>query len=316
MMVLWVNLHGSFVLGFAIAGAIGLDALIAARWNRSLFLGWLSFGLAALIAAFLNANGVTGFFHPFNVIGLENLAFIQEWEPSNPSITPSFYVILLLTLGLAFRTGVRLALGEILLLMFLLVMAFMQVRHQSWLAIVAPLILAQRMAPIDPASSERFFAPTPMRVLGITIAVGALALLIGRLALPFQPPETAGNPRTLLAKIPQSLRSKPVFNQYSFGGPLILAGIRPYIDGRSEMYGDAFMVDYMSIQNGDIARFNRAVRKYGIAWTVLPPNSPLAKHLDASPEWRRLYVNEVGVIHARTDRGRTQATQVVVHAQG
>ena len=33
-MLVWANLHGSFILGFAIAGAIALDALIAARWNR------------------------------------------------------------------------------------------------------------------------------------------------------------------------------------------------------------------------------------------------------------------------------------------
>ena len=29
-----------------------------------------------------------------------------------------------------------------------------------------------------------------------------------------------------------------MLNGYSMGGPLILSGIRPYIDGRGDMYGD------------------------------------------------------------------------------
>ena len=309
LMVLWVNLHGSFVLGFVIAAAIALDALNAAKWDRAMFLGWLTFGLVALAAAFVNANGVTGVFHPFNVMGLENLAFIQEWEPSIPSVTPAFFAILLFILGLTLRSGVRLALGEILLLMFMLLLAFSQVRHQSWLAIVAPLILAPRLAPGDEAGAEPYFAQKSMQPLGLIIAVAALAMLGVRMALPVQPDDNAGSPRILLANVPASLRSKPVFNEYSFGGPLILAGIRPYIDGRSEMYGDAFVADYMAIQGGDTDRFKRAVRKYGIAWTLLPPNNRLTRMLDASPDWRRIYADKVAVVHVRTHLAAPAAGQ-------
>jgi hypothetical protein len=103
-----------------------------------------------------------------------------------------------------------------------------------------------------------------------------------------------------LAAVPADLRGKPVMNGYSFGGPLILAGMRPYIDGRSEMYGDAFFLDYMQISDGDMARFSRAVDRYGIRWTMLPnDDASLIKQLDSSPEWRRLYSDKVGVIHVR-----------------
>ncbi len=103
----------------------------------------------------------------------------------------------------------------------------------------------------------------------------------------------------MLAKIPAELRSKPVLNEYSFGGPLILAGIKPYIDGRSDMYGDAFMADYVRIAEGDMARFDEAARTFGIGWTMLPPKSRLTDALDASPQWRRIYADKVGVIHVR-----------------
>ena len=203
------------------------------------------------------------------------------------------------------RAGLRLTLGEILLLLFMLLLAFSQVRHQSWLAIVAPLILAPRLAPIHPATSEPFFAQSSMRSLGISIAVAAAAIFVASMTFPLDRPESAGNPRTLLAHVPASLRSQPVFNEYSFGGPLILAGIRPYIDGRSEMYGDQFVAEYFRIERGDLAGFNGVARKYRIAWTLLPPESPLAKQLDASPAWRRIYADKVGVIFVRVPSDRS-----------
>lgn len=300
LMLLWGNLHGSFIIGFVIAGAVGLDALIAAKWNRQALTGWLLFGLVTLLAALFNANGIAGLLHPFTVMGLESLAFISEWQPSSPSFTPFFYAILIGTLAVLLLRGTKLALGELLLLLVLLLLAFMQVRQQSWLAIVAPLILAPRLVPAGREGAAPLFSSAVSRRwwLSAAAATGVLVLAV-RLALPLQPRETVANPRTLLANIPVALKSRPVFNEYSFGGPLILAGIKPYVDGRADMYGDAFMDDYAKISGGELERFDRAVRKYGITWTVLAPEMHLTKALDASSQWRRLYSDKVGVIHVR-----------------
>lgn len=300
LMLLWANLHGSFVLGFVIAGAVALDAVIAAQWSKRAVTGWLTFGLASIVAALFNANGIAGFLHPLTVMGLKNLAFIAEWQPSNPSLTPFFYAVLIGTLAALLATGKKLALGEILLLLFLLLLAFMQVRQQSWLAIVAPMILAPRFAPIGRAGAAPLFTSVANKQKWLAAAFTASVLIItARLALPLQPSETVANPRTILAHISNALRSQPVFNEYSFGGPLILAGIKPYIDGRSDLYGDAFMADYVQIVDGDLVRFDQAVRKYGIRWTLLPPKMRLTKMLDASPQWQRVYADKVGVIHVR-----------------
>ena len=300
LMLLWANLHGSFILGFVIAGCIALDALVTANWSKRVFTDWLLFGLAALLAAQLNANGATGFAYPITVIGLEHLTFIEEWGPSMPSRTPFFFVFLVGAMGALLFKRVKLGLGEILLLSILLLLALAQVRQQCWLAMVAPMILAPRLAALDRAGIAPLFLSIANRRLWFAAAATAgISILLARLALPLQPSETFSNPRTLIAHIPSELRSRPVFNQYSFGGPLILAGIRPYIDGRSDLYGDAFMSDYVKMTDGDLGRFDQAVRKYGIIWTMLPPKMRLTKLLDASPAWRRLYADKVGVIHVR-----------------
>ena len=298
LMTVWTNMHGSFPLGLVIAGSIALDALVKAGWDRTLLVRWLLFGLASAAAALLNANGLAGLTYPFATLGMETLPTIEEWKPSNPNDTPYFYVALLAVIGLCLYRGAKFRIGELLLLLFLLAMAFSQVRHQTWLAIVAALLLPPRMARADGAASAGSDLST--RTIAIGLAVAAFLLVAVRLLLPVMPAENRFAPRSALAHIPPDLRSRPVFNEYSFGGPLILAGIKPFIDGRADMYGDRFVLDYREALDGDIEHFDRAVQRYQIAWTMLPPDSRLAARLDRTAGWKRAYADKVAVIHLRT----------------
>ncbi|HJP68808.1 MAG TPA: hypothetical protein VJ846_07885 [Sphingomicrobium sp.] len=285
--LLWTNIHASFPLAILIAGAVALDALIAARWTN--WRDWALFLGATCIALMLNANGLEGILQPFHVSRLAMLPSIVEWQASTPSMTPEFYVVLLLALAGILWHGIKLPIGRTLLLLVLLGLAFSQVRHQSWLIIVAALVFP-----------SAFRTGGSMKEPVWPFVVAAFALLIFRLTLPLVPNENPSNPRGLLAAVPRELRSQPVLNGYSFGGPLILAGIRPYIDGRADMYGDAFFADYKAMTDGDLGRFNRAVTRYDLRWTILPyDDALLIKELDASPSWRRVYSDKVGVIHVR-----------------
>ena len=79
--------------------------------------------------------------------------------------------------------------------------------------------------------------------------------------------------------------------------------VRQRIDGRADMYGDTFVLDWWDMVNGDMPKFEAAARKYQIRWTLLNPSEPLVKQLDASPRWRRIYADKIGVIHVRADAG-------------
>jgi hypothetical protein len=65
------------------------------------------------------------------------------------------------------------------------------------------------------------------------------------------------------------------------------------------MYGDAFVLNYSRIMDGDMTAFDSDVRRYNIQWTMLPTNSILARALDRSRAWKRVYADRVGTIHAR-----------------
>jgi hypothetical protein len=289
LLVLWANLHGSFPLAAVIGGFLALDALIAAEWKT--LRQWLVFAGVCLVAICLQLNGLDGILQPFRVANLKTLHLIVEWLPSSPRNSPQFYGALLLVLAILLWRGVRVPIGRLLLLLAMLMLAFTQLRHQSWLAIVAAVI-------IPPLLGKR----TEPKGSGLPILAFAVPLLIARALIPLTPPESVSNPRSLLAHVPAELKSQPVFNEYSFGGPLILAGIKPYIDGRSELYGDQFMTDYTAIAMGDWRRFEREVKRYNIRWAVLPHGEfKLRQQLDHAPGWRRIYSDKVGVIFVRTN---------------
>jgi hypothetical protein len=214
-------------------------------------------------------------------------------------MTPQFYVALLCGLGLLLRSGVKVPIGRLLLLLGMLGLAFTQLRHQSWFAIVA----AVTLPPLLGKGGWDKYRAWPIMLM-------AIPFLAARLAVPLVPTENAANPNQLLAKVPRELRAQPVLNGYTLGGPLILAGIKPYIDGRAEIYGDAFFDDYTRMVDGDFVRFDRAVKRYDIRWTILSHgNDELIRELDSSPDWQRLAADQVGVIHIRRENRRPSPTQ-------
>ncbi|HJP67346.1 MAG TPA: hypothetical protein VJ846_00465, partial [Sphingomicrobium sp.] len=259
LMTLWANLHGGFVFGFVIAGAFGLEALIASGAKARAFRQWLVFGIACIAAVFINGNGIEGVFHPLRFTQLHMLPLIDEWKPSSPAKTPFAFAVLAITLAVIAWRRPKLPLMRWLLLGALCVLAMLQVRHQAMLAIVAAMLLPRGFAQEQVEKGLE-------RPIGWMLGAGALLLVIARAALPLQPPENEANPWHLIAMVPPQLRGQPVLNGYSMGGPLILSGIRPYVDGRGDMYGDDLVIGYSKIIHGDARAFATAVQRWKIRW--------------------------------------------------
>jgi len=219
------------------------------------------------------------------------LPLIDEWKPSSIQRTPFFFGALAVTLALIAWKRPRLHWARWLLLAALLALALYQVRQQALFAIVAAMLLPGGFAVSGPAATNRNL---------VWIAAGGAALLVlVRAAMPLTPPDNEANPWKLIAAVPPELRSKPVLNGYSMGGPLILSGIQPYVDGRGDMYGDDLVVGYYRIAQGEPGAFAEAVRRWGIRWAILPNRSRLIPVLDRSPGWRRIRQDKVGVVYAR-----------------
>src|SRR5439155_12064067 len=108
-------------------------------------------------------------------------------------------------------------------------------------------------------------------------------------------------PAAALAAVAEHHIEGPVFNDYAFGGYLIFAGIKPFIDGRY-FYGDAFIKRYFDAAFVLSDELPRLLAEYHIAWTLLGAKSPAVVLLDHLPGWRRLYADDVAVVHIREDQ--------------
>jgi hypothetical protein len=193
------------------------------------------------------------------------------------------------------------------LLLLLLAMALQHVRHEALLSVVAPMLLAgplgQAQAPDRPAAPPLWRAS--LRELGAPLAVIAL-LFLGltgwRVAQPVVRVDNDVTPIAALAHVPPALAAQPVLNSYDFGGWLVFNGVPDFIDGRNDMYGDAFMKTYLAVErDGDPAAVTATFLRWKIAWVIVPPDTRLGQLLDRTPGWRRLYADKFAVVWARTD---------------
>lgn len=305
LMALWANLHGSFLFGFVLVAAFGLEALIAGRVRPLPVLrGWGIFGVVTLAASLLTPHGIDGLMFPLQVSGMTSLPLIIEWQPTDFGKISGFEVILLATLFLLLSRGVRVPPVRLILLLAILHLALAHIRHQTVLGIVGTLILAAPAgnrgaggeARLRPALKDWRSRPA------ITFAILALILSVVsavRLAVPMERPNTRDVPVAAVAALPDHLRAQNGFNRYGFGGLLILNGFRPYIDGRADLYGDAFLHNYSRITSGDAALWNQTVSRWDIRWAILSPGDRLATALAGDKGWRRLYADKWAIVFVK-----------------
>ncbi|HEX3699909.1 MAG TPA: hypothetical protein VHV27_04475 [Phenylobacterium sp.] len=299
LMAVWANLHGSFVFGFVLLGGFGLEALLARGADRwKVIRGWGLFAAIAFLAALATPHGVSGLISPFNIMLMGTLNQIIEWRPANFATFGAFEAGILLTVLVCLGKGVRVPLVRLLLVLFILHMALQHQRHQLVLASVAPLLLAE---PIGRAFG-RIARSQAMTVPGrVVLAVVVAVLATARVVIPFSRTDDAITPIRALAHVPPALAAKPVFNAYNFGGYLIFKGVKPFIDGRADMYGDAFVRRYTEIDNGQQPALDQALKQYRFVWTITQPREGIVAALSAKPGWKKIYADKYAVVMARTD---------------
>ncbi|MFY9954296.1 hypothetical protein [Bradyrhizobium sp.] len=304
LMALWANLHGGFVLGLMLVGPVALDALLSAEAGsrKSLALRWAAFGLAALAASCLTPYGWNSLLASQKILALGSaLPLIMEWRPADFGSVGAFEICLLLGIALALYRGVTLPAMRIVLLLGLLHMALAQGRSVEILALLAPLVLAAPLArQIGSAGIAHSTAAAPRR--GALFGAVAALLVAGTFAYAsvhrFEP-HMHGSPVAAVTEL-KKLHLTRVFNDYDFGGFLIANGVAPFIDGRTELYGEKFFVDH-NAASGLMEPENlfRLLDVYKIEATLMRTQSAATKLLDHIDGWQKVYSDDIATIHLR-----------------
>ena len=319
LMALWANLHGGFVFGLVLVAPIALDAVLSAdaRERRSLALRWAAFAVAALVTSCATPYGWGSLLASRKILELgAALPLIMEWRPADFGSLGAFEICLLLGIGLALYRGIKLPPLRIVLLLGLLHMALSQGRAGEILALLAPLVLAAPLA-MQIGGNE---ASNPNAIpgsRGVLFASVAMLLALGTFAFTsvhrFEP-HTHGSPVAAVAAL-KKLNFSRVFNDYDFGGYLISNGVAPFIDGRTELYGEKFFVDH-NAASGLMVPENlfRLLEEYGIEATLMRTQSAATKLLDHIDGWQKVFADEIATIHVRK-AGAVHALEPAVDAK-
>jgi hypothetical protein len=302
LMVLWANLHGSFVFGLTLVAPFALDAL----WNaerpawRSLALRWMVFGAAALAACCATPYGWGSILASRKILDLgELLHLIYEWMPVDFSRFGAFEGCILVSLAAALYYGVRLPAPRILLLLGLLHMALSHVRNVEIFALLAPLVVAAPVAAqfaLQPAQLARTAFPAASAAM-LAVLAGAMTWAFAA-THPFAAP--ANQTPAAALDVLKAHHAKRILNDLPFAGYFIAQGVPVFIDGRAELYGEAFvMAYYRAMQLKDVGVLLDLLKTYDIDAVVLTPATPAVSFMDHVPGWQRVYADDNAVVHLR-----------------
>lgn len=303
LIALWANLHGGFIFGLVLAGAFAIDAL----WNadvarqKPLALRWALFGIGAVVACCATPYGWGSILAARKILDLgELLHLIYEWMPADFTSLGAFEMSILVLIAAALYAGVRLSPPRIALVLGLLHMALSHVRNLEIFALLLPLVVLAPVASqfaLQPARFSKITAPLASAAVLAVLFGASIWALAAKSA--FSPPEVQSPVAAIDAL--QARHPKRVLNDLPFGGYMIWRKMPVFIDGRAELYGEAFeMAYYRALQLKDVNGFLDILKTWDIDAVLLTPSTPAVGLLDNIPGWQRVYSDRYAVLHVRS----------------
>lgn len=320
--LLWANTHGSFLL---MAGlfAISASELLIARDRR-----WRTLLIAALISAVSPIANPWGFdlfgFATQSVTSETTLARVQEWQA--PLLSEALAIPLLVQLALAAAGIVAIlfqaqrrapgegnypwTLGMVRAVIFA-ILALKSGRHVILFGVAAAPVMAIGLSSLSALVSrkgklERERVGGTLHDSSRTMINFAAAALVcaGIMRAGWKEISPSAQRAALTSRYPVGLvsqlsatmtPSRRLLNEYGWGGFLIERNVLPvFIDGRSEVYGDAQLERYASIihlQPG----WQQTLDSLGVDVVLMPRSSPLSLTLQKNG-WKPLGHDSVGVL--------------------
>jgi len=329
---LWANLHGSFLVGLGLLGAMAIGRVFDVTWRTGRLGAALRDSEArrlvlltqlAAIAVLLNPYGIGLYGEVFAVTGNPNLEDLFEWEPLSLRMGQG-QAAATITIGLflLYRMSPRrVTCGEVLAIIGLGLATLWTSRMINWWAPLAAYYVGVHLAairwknfgrPIEERSrsglntvvavglSWIFFAFTPF---GVTLLHGQpqdAKLLAKRYEKSVSPLTPLGTTAHLLAEPPVG----QIFNTYEWGDYLTWAGppgMQVFVNSHAHLVPQEVWRDYMSISAAG-GNWEQKLDQYSVNTVVVDvaQRAALIKALKLKKDvWELSYEDGVGAVFRR-----------------
>lgn len=318
---LWVNTHGSWLLGLILFSIFCASGLMEGEWGhveskkwtpqqlRQLILTWA----ASAVALFANPFGWRLVVYPFDLAFRQklNIEHVAEWVPVNfHELRGKLVLVLLVALLLsALVRGGRWGLAEVCMLLFALYSGLTYIRFLFLLAVIVAPLLAKMLDFFPPYQPE---LETP-----ILNAVVILGLMWGVVhfwptAAELQESVDAQYPTKAIAYMDAHPAQGPMLNFYLWGGYLgwNRRDLKVFVDSRVDIFEYAGVLqDYIDVLN--VHKSQAVLEKYKIQSVLFPRSEPLTYVLQHDPAWKAEYSDSLSVLLVRQPVGTVAAAGAV-----
>jgi hypothetical protein len=319
LMILWANIHGSFTYGLTLLYIFSACCLYhnVVERNYAKCRRVLIAAAATTACAAVTPYGIKPAFMTTTLMSMKFASgYINELR--SPDFHASNFVLIYFVAIFLAIAGFGIRLGGARLISFGLAAAtgLRYMRALFMFFLLAPIILARPAARALPylapqsSSAEADGQGAPDALLGLlqkyatAILVGCVALAVLATASVWRrddivPPATIA-PAAAIDFVKRNNITGNVFNSQLFGGSLIWSGIPVFIDGRLEVYGDAFERKYaQALELTDVTKAYAVLDEYNVAWAILNPYEPLASELARNAAWEKAYADADAVVFVR-----------------
>ena len=333
LMLVWANLHGAFIAGFAtwLIYGVGIlwdslnrnipeDKALHPRFWRYYLLG----GAAAFLVSLINPSGLGLWKTSLGYIGNDYLVghTVEYMSPNfhNVNFWPFliFIALLILLVGLSKK---RIESGLLFTAAAWLVMGLYSARNIPLFVIAAGPLLAQdldelilgvasrvkslarltdmdaRIQKVD-ASLKGYFWPVISLVFALICFLTGVRFDAGKTGNVFDAQVFPVEAVNWLQEHPQQ---GEMFNSFTWGGYLLYRlwpEKQVFIDGQTDFYGEALSREYAQVMNA-AEGWQSILNNYHVEWAILPSRDAIVQALKSDPEWERVYSDATAVILRR-----------------
>ncbi len=295
--LLWVNTHGSILLGlFVVAVELGWS-LIPERFvhriggvRQSRFTGSLALALlGSVVASCITPYGPGLLAYDFAVSRNGQISqYITEWNSPNfhSVLTLLVYCVPLAVLVACIWTR-RIPLLEGSLGLFLFVEALQTERLDMYFMVVAAGLAATLPARAPWGTTARRWA-----------GAGLLALAIVIVAIPAVPAGTVSSSQPIGAFNYLSAHPGRIFTEYTWGDYSVARHRATFVDGRTDLFEGQVLTEFMAVTNLT-TNPDPVLSAYHVSYVVWAPRTALAQYLARDPRWHVVDRTSVALVFAR-----------------
>jgi hypothetical protein len=315
LFVVWINANLTAFIGIGFLAIYALDLVIRKKLDRRFF--WIC--IASGLALFVNYRG------PILIISALRSYFDQnairyqvifEWKHpvlTDHSMLPYFVSVALAPLMLWPLIQRRPRIWPALPTLIMLYSAYKAIRFTPIYGIILFLFIAwifwwrSDVSGVAPALAGKQIVPTSnWWLLPTNLAVAIILLIpVARGNSQFnRDPNAFGYPVAATTYLIQHYPNARVFNDYNYGGYLIYrfsksnTPLKVYVDGREEMYGDAFLRHYFDVAWG-LNGWKISFEKEGFTAAIMRADMGVAPLIAADPDWQIAWQNQSYVLFVK-----------------